>query len=53
MSDFDIIMVLSLPTPAARGGGGMEYIANFFVSVIANVVASCVSKWLDRHHKEQ
>ena len=29
----------------------MEVILNFLLAVAANVVAGCVSKWLDRHHK--
>ena len=42
-----------LPTPAADGGEGMEYIASFFVSATANVAAYYICKWLDRHSKEQ
>lgn len=42
-----------LPTPAADGGEGMEYIASFFVSATANVVAYYICKWLDRHGKGQ
>ena len=41
------------PIPAAEGGGVMEYMFNFFVSVAANVVASLVSKWLERHRRGQ
>ena len=31
----------------------MSYLVSFLVSVAANVVSYCVSKWLDRHEKEQ
>lgn len=42
-----------LPTPAADGGVGMEFIASFFVSAAANATAYYICKWLDRHNKEQ
>ena len=42
-----------LPTPAADGGEGMEFIASFFVSATANVAAYYICKWLDRYSKEQ
>ncbi len=31
----------------------MEYIMNLLVSVVANVAAYYVRKWLDRHRKGQ
>ena len=52
-SDFGIMVVLSPPTPAAGGGGNMDMLISFIVFVAANVVSHCVSKWLDRHSREQ
>ena len=31
----------------------MDWIVSFIVSVAANIVSNCVSKWLDRHSREQ
>lgn len=31
----------------------MDHLITFIVSVAANVVANCVSKWLDSHSKGQ
>ena len=31
----------------------MDWIVNFLVSVAANIVSNCVSKWLYRHGWEQ
>lgn len=48
-----MIYVLSPPTPTAGGGGLVDWFISFVVSVAANIVSNCVSKWLDRHSREQ
>ena len=53
LSDFGIMAVLSPPTPAAGGGGNMDAIISFFVSVAANIASHYVRKWLDQHGKGQ
>ena len=45
-------IILSLSASSARREvETMNYIAAFVISVAANVVSNCISKWLDRFNK--
>lgn len=35
-----------------EGGGQMEYILSFLLSVMAGIIGYYICKWLDRNHKD-
>lgn len=51
VSKLGIMVVLPLPILATGGGGSVEILVSFFVSVGASIVGYYVSKWLDRHSR--
>ncbi len=50
--DCDIIWMLSYRYLATGGGVHLEIIVTFLVTVVAGVVCHLISKWLDRHDKD-
>ena len=48
----DIISMLSYRYLATGGGVQMEVVITFLVTVAAGVVCHLISKWLDRHDKD-
>lgn len=45
----DIILPVALPLSQRRGGDFKVDTHNFFLSVVANIVAYYICKWLDRY----
>ena len=43
-----IIMMLSPPVVAVKGGDAVEILLSFMISVMAGIVANYICKWLNR-----
>lgn len=52
MDIYDIILLLSYRYPATGGGGSMEAVISFLISVAAGIACRYISKWLDKHDKD-
>lgn len=50
-SDIIGIIIILSASSARREVEILYYIASFIITVVANVVSNCISKWLDKLNK--